>query len=157
MRTVKRFLKRLAFPFCWPFIDTAWDRKVIFGFTRWFGSVAGFKQQVLFIIGWTLLDIIDPTLDPKMLTLLVFLTIYSGGTQPGLAIGNEQSMKMLVQLMKNNIDQLRSQTAVIEELRAMQRADREVLDDILDELTDEDRETAINAARAAAKATKRGE
>lgn len=143
MRTVKGVFKRLAYPFYWPFIDTPWDRKVIFGFTRWFGSVTGFKQQVLLIVGWTVLDIIFPSLDPKMLTLLVFLTVYSGGTQPGLAIGNEQSMKMLVQLMKNNIDQLKAQAVVmhelrgvVEELRSMQRADREILDDIVEELTE---------------------
>ncbi|WDL96417.1 hypothetical protein [Alicyclobacillus sp. ALC3] len=146
--------KRVLYPFYWPFIETEWDRQIIFTFTKWFGGVPGFKQQVLLILGWATVDLAFPKFDPHMLALMAFLTIYSGGTQPGLAIGNEQSMGMLVQLLKNNTDQLKAMWSVIKELQRMRVEDRQLLNRILEALVDDNREAAVNAARAA---MKRGE
>ncbi|WDL96958.1 hypothetical protein [Alicyclobacillus sp. ALC3] len=151
MQRFTRIYKRLLYPFYWPFIETAWDRKIIFTFTKWFGGVPGFKQQVLLILGWAAVDLAFPGLDPHMLALMAFLTIYSGGTQPGLAVGNEQSMGMLVQLLKNNTDQLKAMWSVIKELQSMRVEDRQLLTRVLEALLDDDREAAIHAARAAMK------
>ena len=128
--------KKALFPFYWPFIDRPWDRKVIFAFTKWFGSIPGFKQQVLIILGWTIVDLIDPALDSHMLVLMAFLTIYSGGTQPALAIGNEQAMEMQVQLLKNNVDQLAVMVDMLTKLHEMQVQDSALLDAIADDVED---------------------
>ena len=111
-----RFFQYIANPITWIFRSSARAEKRINGFTDWFGSVPGFKQQMTFMLGWVLIAIVFPRIDPNMFHLMAFLTIYSGVTQPLLAIQNARSGYMMVKMLQSQQNQLRAMQAMIQHL-----------------------------------------
>lgn len=114
-------IKWIISPVTWFFKTTDFDETWIKGFVNWFGSIPGFKQQMAFMLGWVLIAIFYPVIDPNAMHLMVFLTVYSGITQPMIAIQNAYSGYMNVQLLKANQIQMEAMKSMIEELRKDKR------------------------------------
>lgn len=100
----------------WPFVNTKADEKWIGAFVDWFGSVPGFKQQMLFMLGWVVIAIVYPSIDPNMMHLMVFLTIYSGITQPMIAIQNAYASHIMMQLLRTTVHQNEALKEMIEHM-----------------------------------------
>lgn len=109
----------------WPFTKTSGDEKWINAFVDWFGSISGFKQQMIFMFGWILIVLVYPNIDPNMLHLMAFLTIYSGITQPMIAIQNTHTGEMQIRMMKSQQIQIEAMKAMIEAMQNGGRTDEQ--------------------------------
>lgn len=114
----------------YPIRATKNDDRFIGVFSDWFGSIVGFKQQTMFMMGWTLIAIVFPVVDPNMLHLMVFLTIYSGITQPVLALGNTKTAELMMTLLRNNVHQMEAMKKIIEHQNEMIQRQQCVLEEI---------------------------
>lgn len=74
-------------------------------FDNWFCSTAGVWHTLFIVIAIVILERIFPGLDPGMFALMVWLTIYSGVTQPALAHTGRESADR-IEAMEQHMEQI---------------------------------------------------
>ncbi len=74
--------------------------RALSAFDDWFCSAAGVWQTAVIVVGIVIAERIFPHLDPGMFALMVWLTIYSGVTQPALAHTGRESAERLEELAR---------------------------------------------------------
>lgn len=131
-------MKKILFPIRWVFTSYPQDEVWINKFADAFGSIPGFKLQTIVMLGWTAIVCIYPQLDPNMFHLMAALTIYSAITQPMIAIQNARSTLLMIQLLKNNINQMEAMADMIRKLQELEQQDAETLEDIAEAVEEGD-------------------
>lgn len=114
---MRYLLSCITSPFRWFFRHSPHDEVVINSFSDWFGSVPGFKQQMVFMLGWTAIAVFYPAIDPNMFHLMAFLTLYSGLTQPLLAIQNARSGYLMVKMIQTQQNQIGAIQAMLKHMQ----------------------------------------
>jgi uncharacterized membrane protein len=118
----------------WLFTTSKKEERWAERFSEWFGSVAGLKQQVVPIFIWIAIALIDPNFDHQLILLMAILTVYSAVTQPVLMMGSNRPLKMLQQLLKNNIDTLEAIKGMVEQLEKLEKQNAAKIEQMADDL-----------------------
>ncbi|GAA4399607.1 hypothetical protein GCM10023147_37200 [Tsukamurella soli] len=80
---------------------TRWLGRTLDGFAAWFASAAGVLQTFVVTITIFVVEVWKPNLDPQHFLFLLWLTIYSGVTQPILAFVSSRDSRAAASKMEH--------------------------------------------------------